>query len=83
MPQCRTTLNLSQHTRILNAPSFLMGDEDPRALTEYLPDYHGSLSVDTLETVVLAFTGQCKQCRSPGFAGQHEVLHSKHELQIR
>ena len=57
MSQCRTTLNLSQHTRILNAPSFLMDDEHPQALTDYLPDYHGSVSVDILEKVVLALKG--------------------------
>lgn len=53
MSQCRTTLNLSQHTRILNAPSFLMDDKHPQALTEYLTDYHSLVSVDILKKVPL------------------------------
>ena len=62
MSQCRTTLNLSQRTRILNAASFLIDDEHPQALTEYLPDYHGSVSVDILKKVSLPL----KVCLSSG-----------------
>jgi len=30
----------------MNAPSFLTDNEHPPALREYLPDYHGSVSVE-------------------------------------
>lgn len=71
---------MSQCTRILNAASFLIDDEHPQALTEYLPDHHGSVSVDILKKVVLAFKGLSKQWRSSSFAEQYGVLHSKYEL---
>lgn len=57
-----------------------MDDEHPQALTEYLPDYQGSGSVNVMKKVVLAFKGQSKQWRSSSLAEQHGILHSKYEL---
>lgn len=69
--------------RILDALSFLMEDEHPQALKEYLPDSHSSvirLFFFFFFKVMLAFKGQFNQWRSPSFAEHQGILHSKYEL---
>lgn len=66
--------------RTLDAPSFLIEDEHPQALKEYLPDSHSLVTGHFFFKVVLAFKSQFNQRRSPSFAEHQGILHSKYEL---